>query len=155
VSRKYFEKIIVNIGREAGNSLRDIAHYVERDSTYGSLQGFLYGHAAKPVINDLDEESGEMTIDGVTVRFFRSNRNPIDIGLSEYGVQLVVDTTGKFRDPTLQPDHPGGSLRGHINSGAEKVIISAPFKLKDKGLPMPGQNHSCADDVGRYLRLVR
>jgi glyceraldehyde 3-phosphate dehydrogenase len=137
VARKYFEEIVVNIGREAGNSLEDIAHYVERDSTYGYLHGFLYGHTAKPVIHNLDEESGEMTIDGVTVRFLMSNRNPKDIDWSAYGVRLVVDTTGRFKDPTLQPDHPGGSLRGHLEAGAEKVIISAPFKFKDKGQPMP------------------
>lgn len=137
VSRKYFEEIVVTIGREVGNSLQDIAHYIERDSTYGCLRGFLCGHAAKPVIHGLDEENAKMTIDGVTVRFLKSNRNPIDIGWSEYGVRLVVDTTGKFRDPTLPPDQPGGSLRGHIEYGAEKVIISAPFKIKNEGVLMP------------------
>ena len=32
VARKYFEEIIVNIGREVGNSIVDLAHYIERDS---------------------------------------------------------------------------------------------------------------------------
>ena len=137
VSRKYFEEIVVNIGREVGNSLQDIAHYIERDSTYGCLRGFLCGHAAKPVIHGLDEENAKMTIDGVTVRFLKSNRNPIDIGWHEYDVRLVVDTTGKFLDPTLPSDYPNGSLRGHIESGTEKVIISAPFKINDKGALMP------------------
>ena len=34
VARKSFGEIVVNIGRQAGGSLEDIAHYVERDSTY-------------------------------------------------------------------------------------------------------------------------
>jgi len=48
-----------------------------------------------------------------------------------------VDTTGKFLDPTLPSEHPDGSIRGHLDSGAEKVLVSAPFKIKDKRKPMP------------------
>ncbi len=135
--RKVFDDIIVNIGRQAGTSLADIAHYVERDSTYGWLHGYLHGHRAKPVVNDLDEDSGTMVIDGLRVRFLRSARNPAEINWRDHGVRLVVDTTGKFLDPTLEPEHPGGALRGHLECGAEKVIVSAPFKIQDKGTPMP------------------
>ena len=137
VARKFFNEIIVNIGRQAGTSLEDIAHYAERDSTYGWLHGYLYGHNAEAVISDLDEENGSMIIDGVRVRFLRSARNPAEIGWRDQDVRLVVDTTGQFLDPTLGPEHPKGSLRGHLDSGAEKVIVAAPFKIKDRGTPMP------------------
>ncbi len=137
VARKFFSDIVVNIGREAGTGLRDIAHYLERDSSYGSLHGFLYGHAAKPVIGDLDEAAGTMRIDGIRVRILRSNRNPSHIAWRENDVPLVVDTTGQFLDPTLPPDSPKGALRGHLEAGARKVITSAPFKIADKGIPMP------------------
>ena len=137
VARKYFSEIIVNIGREAGTTLEDIAHYMERDSTYGLLRRFLYGQKAEPLISALDEKSGSMNIDGVRVRFLRSFRNPTEINWREYGVKLVVDTTGQFLDPTLPPDHPKGAVRGHLEAGAEKVIVSAPFKIKAKGKPMP------------------
>lgn len=137
VARKYFDEIVVNIGRQAGTSLDDIAHYVERDSTYGWLHGYLYGCSAEPVISDLDEENGSMLIDSVRVRFLRTARNPAEIGWRDQGVRLVVDTTGQFLDPTLGAEHSTGSLRGHLASGAEKVIVSAPFKIKDKGKPMP------------------
>ena len=80
VGRKYFDEIIVNIGRQPGSCLEDIAHYVERDSTYGWLHGYLHGHTAEPVVSDLDEKNGSMVIDGVKVRFLRSNRNPVEIG---------------------------------------------------------------------------
>ncbi len=133
VGRKYFDEIVVNLGRKIGRSLDDIAHYAERDSTYGSLHGFLHGYRAEPVISDLDEKSGSMTIDGIRVRFLRSFRNPADIGWRDYGIKLVVDTTGQFLDPTLPPDHSKGSVRGHFEAGAEKVIVSAPFKIKDRG----------------------
>jgi glyceraldehyde 3-phosphate dehydrogenase len=52
-------------------------------------------------------------------------------------VRLVVDTTGAFTDPTADADAPKGALRGHVQAGAEKVLLSAPFKIKNKGLEMP------------------
>jgi len=136
VGRKFFDEIVVNIGRGAGTSLTDIAHYVERDSTYGLLQNYLYGHRADPVVTDVNEALGTMTIDGTMVRFLRAARNPREIGWGDHGVRLVVDTTGQFLDPYLASDAPKGSIRGHVECGAEKVIASAPFKLKE-GQPTP------------------
>ena len=137
VARKFFDEIVVNIGRTAGTSIEDIGHYVERDSTYGWLHGYLYGHSGQPVVSDLDEDSGTMMIDGLRVRFLRTDRNPANINWRDQGVRLVVDTTGQFLDPTLEAEHSAGAIRGHLESGADKVIISAPFKIKDKRTPMP------------------
>lgn len=135
--RKYFDEIVVNLGRQVGTSLADIVHYTERDSSYGLLSGFLYGYNSEPVISEVDEDNGSMRIDGIPVTFLRNDRNPSDIHWRENNVDLVVDTTGQFLDPTLPRDHPRGSMRGHVEAGARKVIISAPFKIKDKGTPMP------------------
>ena len=135
--RKYFDEFVVNIGREAGTSLEDIAHYTERDSSYGLLHGYLYGHNAKPLISDLNEAAGTMQVDGIKVTFLRANRKPADINWRDQDVRLVVDTTGRFLDPVLPGDHPGGAMRGHIDAGAEKVVVSAPFKIKDIGASMP------------------
>jgi len=137
VARRFFPEIVVNIGRTAGTGLADIADYVARDSTYGTLHGYLYGHRGKPVIDRIDEDTGTMVIDGVRVRFLREHRNPLHIGWSDHDVRLVVDTTGSFLDPTLPGDASKGSLRGHLDAGADKVIASAPFKIKSKGAPMP------------------
>jgi len=137
ISRKYFDEFIINIGREAGTCLEDIAHYTERDSSYGLLHGYLYGHNARPLIKDLNDADGTMMIDGMKVTFLRANRNPAKINWRDHDVSLVVDTTGRFLDPVLPGDHPGGAMRGHIDAGAEKVIVSAPFKIKDIGASMP------------------
>jgi glyceraldehyde 3-phosphate dehydrogenase len=137
VARKYFDEIIINIGRQAGTSLEDIAHYAGRDSNYGLLHGFLYGQKAAPVIHDLNEKDGSMIIDGIKVKFLRKSRNPLEIGWKDHEVNLVVDTTGQFLDPTLSTDNPKGALRGHLESGAKKVLVSAPFKIKDKTQKMP------------------
>ncbi len=137
VARKYFDGIVVNMGRKVGLSLGDLAHYIERDSTYGSLHGYLYGHRAQRVITDIDEEKGTMKIDGVNVRVLQSARNPRDIGWDRHDVRIVVDASGQFIDPTIPSDHPRGSARGHLEAGARKVIVSAPFKIKDKSKSMP------------------
>ena len=137
VARQFFSEIIVNIGRQSGSSLEDIAHYVERDSTYGWLHGFLYGHRGRPVITDLDETDGSMVIDGTRVRFLRSQRDPVDIDWDLHDIRLVVDTTGQFLDPTRGVNNPRGTLRGHLAAGADKVIVSAPFKAKDQSAPPP------------------
>ena len=136
VARKFFDEIVVNIGRRVGASLEDIAHYIERDSTYGWLHGYLYGHMGQPVVTDLDENSGSMVIDGIKVRFLRSHRDPAEIGWREHDVRLVVDTTGQFLDPISGLNQPRGTARGHLASGADKVIVSAPFKIKE-GTPLP------------------
>ncbi len=137
VAQKHFEELVINFGRNVGNSLQDIAHYLERDSTYGLLGGYLYGHKGERVIQEVDEKAGTMVMDGLKVKVLRNSRDAKNIQWKEHGVNLVVDTTGQFLDPTLPPDHPKGSIRGHLECGAEKVIVSAPFKIKDKTSPMP------------------
>ncbi|MBU0996071.1 MAG: glyceraldehyde-3-phosphate dehydrogenase [Proteobacteria bacterium] len=137
VARKYFDEIVVNVGRDVGTSLLDVAHYMERDSTYGSLAAFLHGYKAEPAIQDVDEKQGSMMIDGVKMTVLRTTRLPSEIPWRDNGVKLVVDTTGQFLDPTLPSDSKKGSIRGHLYAGASKVIASAPFKIKDKGKDMP------------------
>jgi len=137
VSRKHFSGIVANIGREVGRGLDDLAAMLERDSTYGRLGTYLYGHTSPRVIEELNDDKGTMVVNGVPVTILRSARNPADIAWQENGVKLVVDTTGVFKDPTADPDVKGGSLRGHMQAGAEKVVLSAPFKIKSKGLDMP------------------
>lgn len=137
VERQYFSELVVNIGREVGTSLNDIAHFVEKDSTYGSLHNYIYGCRASRVIEELNEKEGSMRINGVKTTFLRKERNPLKIGWRDYGVDLVVDATGAFLDPTVSADDPKGALRSHLAAGAKKVIASAPFKIKDKTREMP------------------
>ncbi len=134
--RKYFDTIVINIGREVGTSFQDIIHYLERDTTYGRLEAFLKGYQAKSVISNVDEAAGSLNVNGVKVKILRDHRNPKDIEWGRHNARIVVDTTGRFLDPSLGADTSKGSIRGHIEAGAQKVIASAPFKLK-KGAAMP------------------
>ena len=137
VARKHFPKIVVNVGRDIGSGLEDIAASIERDSTYGRLSAYLYGCKSCRIIENLNDKDGSMTVDGIPIQILRESRNPKDIKWKENNVPLVVDTTGVFNDPTADPDDPKGGMRGHLQAGAEKVILSAPFKIKAKGMSMP------------------
>jgi len=159
VGRKHFQRIVVNQGRPVGKDLAALAQSIEKDSTYGPLHRFLYGYRGERVIEIVDEKRGELLIDGVPVTVLREQRNPRDIPWREYGVELVAECTGSFNDPTVPHDHPKGSIRGHLQAGARKVVNSAPFKIKDKSQKMPadaatfifGVNHTQFDPERHQL----
>ena len=54
-----------------------------------------------------------------------SERNPADLPWGKLGVDVVVESTGIFRDNKTD-DKPG--YDSHLDAGARKVIISAPAK---------------------------
>ncbi len=137
VSRQFFSEIVVNLGRDVGLGLNDIAASIEKDSSYGRLSMYLHGHKGGRPIENLNEEAGTMTVNGMPVTVLRKERNPKDISWKENNCRLVVDTTGVFKDPTANADEPRGSVRGHLQAGAEKVLVSAPFKIKSQGIEIP------------------
>ncbi len=142
---KHFDGYVLNAGREVGKSLNDVIQFLTSDSTYGSLDRFLYGYTGKKCeAKVLDEAEGLLEFDGVPVKILRSERNPKNINWAKEGVRIVVECTGAFLDPTVPADSLKGSVRGHLEAGAEKVIVSAPFKIKDSCLRMP-------DDSGLFV----
>jgi glyceraldehyde 3-phosphate dehydrogenase len=158
--RRHFDGIVINMGREAGKSADDLVQVMETDSTYGTLGHFLYGYTRRPEIRVIEEGTDLLLeIDGMTVKVLREARNPREIAWRREGVRLVIDTTGQFTDPAQPADCKGGGLRGHLEGGAEKVINSAPFKIKDKALKMPddsacliyGINHKEFDPLRHHL----
>lgn len=137
IARKYFQEIVVNLGRGAGTGLAAIAQLIEKDATYGTLHRFLYGIKSERLIQIVDEKQGKLLIDGIPVTILREARNPCEIGWRDHGVDVVVECTGKFIDPTAAPDDKGGSLKGHLAGGAKVVINSSAFKIKNKALCQP------------------
>lgn len=138
---KHFGGLVVNVGRGVGKDLDALLHNITNDSTYGSLTHFLYGHSGKKCeVKILDSDQNLVEINGMPVKFMLTDRNPRDIDWSGQEVRLVVDCTGQFLDPTIPADNPKGSLRGHLEAGAEKVIASAPFKIKDSTQKMPADS---------------
>ncbi|MFH1121291.1 MAG: glyceraldehyde 3-phosphate dehydrogenase NAD-binding domain-containing protein [Bacteroidota bacterium] len=138
---KSFGGIVVNVGRGVGKNLEALIHNILNDSTYGSLSVFLYGHSGRKCdVRILDPDINLVEIDGMPVQFLTTARNPREINWAAHNVRLVVDCTGAFLDPTVPADSAKGSLRGHLEAGAEKVLASAPFKIKDSTLKMPADS---------------
>jgi glyceraldehyde 3-phosphate dehydrogenase len=135
-----FDRFVVNVGRPVGTSMASIAQYVGKDSTYGPLHRYLGGHLAEPDIQVIDEDKGVIRAHGKEIVFLREARNPKDIPWRDNGVSLVVDCTGKFRDPHTEADDPKGALRGHLAAGAKAVVQSSPFKSKREGVPLPADS---------------
>ncbi len=150
LSKKYFREIVVNTGREVGKSLADLVHYIVQDSTYGSLPMYLYGCRSGDVVQNVDDSAGTVTVDGIKVTFLRKARNPREVEWKNHKVDLVVDTTGEFLDPTLSADTPKGAVRGHLEAGVGRVIVSAPFKIKDKTKSMPNDAVTCIKGINEH-----
>jgi glyceraldehyde 3-phosphate dehydrogenase len=156
----YFDGFVINIGREVGKSLEALIQTIDCDSTYGRLDSFLFGRSGKKCeISIINRDNNELEINGKYLKFLCKERNPKSINWGAEGVRLVVDCTGKFLDPTLPADCNGGSVRGHLEGGAEKVIISSPYKLKDATAAMPedssmfvyGINHNQFDKSKHHI----
>jgi len=87
--------------------LKTCAHLLKYDSVFGILE------------NEVSHDSDGITIDGKRIKIF-SERAPSDIGWSEEGCQIVVESTGIFTSREQASQHLGGNVK--------KVIISAPGK---------------------------
>lgn len=145
-----YDRFIINTGREVGTSLESIAHYISRDSTYGTLHRWLDGSRGKPDCTVISEKDGLLSVHGKEVRVLREARNPMDIPWRDNGAGVVVDCTGRFLDPHDEPDKPGGSLRGHLAAGARVVVLSAPFKSRQKNAPDPDDSLMMIYGINHY-----
>ena len=121
LQRTDLEVMVVNDITDAGT----LAHLLEFDSTYGRLHRVV-GHTA-----------GAITIDGRDLPVLAS-RDPAEIDWAKYGVDVVVESTGKFRT------RDQAAL--HLKGGAKKVVISAPGKGVDATIVM-GVNDDSYDPV--------
>ena len=88
-----------------------LAHLFKYDSCYGIFQG------------DVEVKDDEtLLINSNEVKILRHS-DPAEIPWGELGVDIVVESTGKFRDRE--------GAQKHIDAGAKKVIITAPAKGED------------------------
>ena len=86
------------------------AHLFKYDSNYGIFPG------------TVEVVDGDIVVDGKTIKVF-AERNPADLPWGELGVDIVIEGTGIFRDPTKTP-----GPQSHLAGGAKKVILTAPAK---------------------------
>ncbi|MBF8286720.1 MAG: gap, partial [Dehalococcoidia bacterium] len=87
------------------------AHLLKYDSTYGAFPG------------DIRASDDTITVDGQTISVL-AQRDPAQIPWRDFGVEIVVESTGLFTSAE--------KARAHIDGGgAKKVIITAPAKGED------------------------
>ena len=89
---------------------RTLAHLFKYDSTFGIFPG------------EVKVEDNTLIINGRKIRVL-SEKNPVLLPWKEVGVEVVIESTGKFRDRE--------GAEKHLKAGAKKVIISAPAKGED------------------------
>jgi glyceraldehyde 3-phosphate dehydrogenase (phosphorylating) len=131
-TKENLDEIVISTGRKTGKSLDDLATYMGYDSTYGTYERFLFGYRQE---KGIEIKNDSLYMNGKKMVWLNDPkyRAPGIIPWSKYGVEVVFDTTGKMTDPTSSEDN---SLRGHLNN-AKKVVLTAPFKIKNKGTMMP------------------
>lgn len=115
------------------NDLTDtktLAHLFKYDSAQGTYPG------------DVRVDGNKLTIDGMSFEV-SAERDPANLKWGELGAEVVVESTGFFRD--------SASAGKHLKAGAKKVVISAPASGDDIQTIVLGVNDDKIDkDVEIY-----
>ena len=94
-------------------------HLFKYDSVHGKL------------INTINKTQNSMTVDNIKIDFL-SEPDPSKLPWKEMGIDLVIESTGRFTSRE--------NANKHIESGAKKVLISAPASNPDLTV-VYGVNH--------------
>ncbi len=92
------------------NDLTDsktLAHLLKYDSVHGKFQG------------EVEATDEGIKVDGKLIKVF-AEKDPEKLPWEDLGVEIVIESTGVFRDPA--------KAKKHIVAGAKKVLVTAPFK---------------------------
>jgi len=103
---KKFEIVAIN---DLGNT-KTLSHLLKYDSIYGKFDG------------TIEAREDGIEVNGHWIKFC-SQVNPSKLPWNELNIDVVIESTGIFRD------RQGASQ--HLDAGAKKVIISAPAKEPD------------------------
>ena len=108
-----------------------LAHLLTYDSVYGRYPGSVRGH-----------DDG-IEVDGRTIVTLAESA-PNSLPWDDLGVEVVIESTGRFRTRTAAAQH--------LEAGARKVIISAPAKGEDApdATVVPGVNFDQVYDSERH-----
>ena len=96
------------------------AHLLKYDTMLGKLDA------------EVSSDSNSIIVNGKTIKCV-SDRNPLNLPWKEWGIDLVVESTGVF------VTEEGASK--HLQAGAKKVLITAPGKGGSIGTYVMGVNH--------------
>ncbi|MGE7183777.1 type I glyceraldehyde-3-phosphate dehydrogenase [Peribacillus sp. NPDC006672] len=134
IGRNVFRAALSNPEVEivAINDLTDanmLAHLLQYDSIHGSLN------------EKVTVDGDYLVVDGHKVKVL-AERDPAQLAWGELGVEVVVESTGRF---TKRAD-----AAKHLEAGAKKVIISAPASDEDITIVM-GVNEEKYDAANHHV----
>ncbi len=109
--------------------IRTLAHLLKYDSVMGTFHP------------DVKVEDDTIVVDGRQIQV-SAFREPSKIPWREAGVEYVIEATGRFREAPM--------AQGHMEAGAQKVIISAPAKDEDVTIVM-GVNEDDYDPLKHHI----
>ena len=80
---------------------------------------------------DIKADTNSLIVNGKTIKCV-SDRNPLNLPWKDWDIDLVIESTGVFRD------QKGAGM--HLEAGAKKVLITAPGKGSGVGTYVVGVN---------------
>ncbi len=122
---KKFEIVAVN-DLAAPNIL---AYLLKYDSIHGILK------------NDISFKENAIIVDDMEIKVFQIP-DPAKLPWKELGIDIVLESTGRFRDRE--------NASKHLKAGAKRVVISAPAKEPDITVVM-GVNHESYNPEKHYI----
>ncbi|KYD22040.1 type I glyceraldehyde-3-phosphate dehydrogenase [Geobacillus stearothermophilus] len=134
IGRNVFRAALKNPDIEvvAVNDLTDantLAHLLKYDSVHGCLDA------------EVSVNGNNLVVNGKEI-IVKAERDPENLAWGEIGVDIVVESTGRF---TKRED-----AAKHLEAGAKKVIISAPAKNEDITIVM-GVNQDKYDPKAHHV----
>jgi len=135
IGRNYFRAALAkgsDIDIVAVNDLTDnaaLAHLLKYDSITGRLDA------------TVELEGDKIVVNGKPITVLEQ-RDPAALGWGDLGVDIVIESTGRFTN--------ADDARKHLDAGAKKVIISAPAKGED-GTFVMGVNHESYDPETMHI----
>ncbi|HEX5723829.1 MAG TPA: type I glyceraldehyde-3-phosphate dehydrogenase [Longimicrobiaceae bacterium] len=108
---------------------RTLAHLLKHDSVHGHYPG------------TVEARESSLVVDGDEIRVF-AEKDPAALPWQDVGVDIVIESTGRF---TSRAD-----AAKHLEGGARKVIISAPAKGEDITIVL-GVNEERYDPASHHV----
>ncbi len=109
------------------------AHLVNYDTMYRKFEKKVVAEEVKKAKEATDEDPliGYLKVEGKKIPVL-AQKNPVKIPWKDYGVEVVIESTGRF---TTEDD-----AKKHAQAGAKRVVISAPSKGGNVGTYVLGVN---------------
>jgi glyceraldehyde 3-phosphate dehydrogenase len=123
---------IADLDFVAINDLTDtktLAHLFKYDSVHRTYKG------------DVSAGNGSISIDGDEMKVL-AEKEPSKLPWKDLGVDIVLESTGRFTDAS--------AAKKHIDAGARKVVISAPAKGEDLTIVL-GVNETKYDPAKHHI----